>query len=65
MRWKITCDIRPNQETPELMELSARMGSLMPYRKAADMLAEFLPIPSIDSFMTLRHREMKLGETAR
>ena len=44
------------------MELSARMGSLMPYRKAADVLAEFLPIPSTESFMTLRHRTMKLGE---
>jgi hypothetical protein len=38
------------------------MGSLMPYRKAADVLAEFLPIPSTESFMTLRHRTMKLGE---
>jgi hypothetical protein len=44
------------------MELSARMGSLMPYRKAADVLTEFLPTPSTESFMTLRHRTMKLGE---
>ena len=55
-------DICPDQATPELMELSARMGSLMPYRKAADVLAEFLPIPSTELFMTLRHRTMKLGE---
>jgi hypothetical protein len=55
-------DICPDQATPELMELSARMGSLMPYRKAADVLTEFLPIPSTESFMTLRHRTMKLGE---
>ena len=55
-------DICPDQATPELMELSARMGSLMPYRKAADILAEFLPIPSTESFMTLRHRTMKLDE---
>ncbi|MGA8172899.1 MAG: ISKra4 family transposase, partial [Methylocystis sp.] len=54
--------ICPDQATPELMELSARMGSLMPYRKAADVLAEFLPIPSTESFMTLRHRTMTLGE---
>ena len=27
-------DICPDQATPELMELSARLGSLMPYRKA-------------------------------
>jgi len=55
-------DICPDQATSELMELSARMGSLMPYRKAADVLAEFLPIPSTESFMTLRHRTMKVGE---
>jgi hypothetical protein len=55
-------DICPDQATPELMELSARMGSLIPYRKAADVLAEFRPIPSTESFMTLRHRTMKLGE---
>jgi hypothetical protein len=55
-------DICPDQATSELMELSARMGSLMPYRKAADVLTEFLPIPSTESFMTLRHRTMKLGE---
>jgi hypothetical protein len=55
-------DVCPDQATPELMELSARMGCLMPYRKAADVLAEFLPIPSTESFMTLRHRTMKLGE---
>ena len=54
--------ICPDQATPELLELSARMGSLMPYRKGADVLAEFLPIPSTESFMTLRHRTMKLGE---
>ena len=42
-------DICPDQATPELMELSARMGSLMPYRKAPDILAEFLPIPSTES----------------
>jgi len=28
-------DICPDQATPELMELSARLGSLMPYRRAA------------------------------
>lgn len=55
-------DVCPDQATPELMELSARLGSLMPYRKAADVLAESLPIPSTESFMTLRHRTMKLGE---
>lgn len=41
-----------------MMELSARMGSLVPYRKAADVLAEFLPIPSTESF--IRHSPDRL-----
>ena len=55
-------DICPDQVTPELMELSARMGSLMPYRKAADVIAEFLPIKSTESFVTVRHRTLNLGK---
>ena len=55
-------DIFPDQATPELMELSARMGSIMPYRKAADVLAEFLSISSTELFMTMRHRTMKMEE---
>ena len=55
-------DICPDQATPELMELSARMGSLMPYRKAADVIAEFLPIKSTESFATVRHRTLTLGK---
>ena len=44
----------PTKSTPELMELSARLGSLMPYRKAADVIAEFLPVKSSESFVTVR-----------
>ena len=44
------------------MELSARLGSLMPYRKAADVMAEFLPVPPTESFVTLRHRTLTLGK---
>ena len=54
-------DFCPDQATPELMELSARLGSLMPYRKAADVIAEFLPIKSTESFITVRHRTLTLG----
>jgi hypothetical protein len=55
-------DIYPDQATPELMERSARLGSLLPYRKAAEVMAEFLPIQSTESFVTLRRRTMKLGQ---
>jgi hypothetical protein len=44
------------------MELSARLGSLMPYRKAADVMAEFLPVSPTDSFVTLPHRTLTLGK---
>jgi hypothetical protein len=55
-------DICPDQATPELMELSAHLGSLMPYRKAADVFAEFLPVKSTDSFVTARHPTLNLGK---
>ena len=60
--WTILRDICPDPATPELMERSARLGSLLPYRKAAEVMAEFLPIQSTESFVTLRHRTMKLGQ---
>jgi hypothetical protein len=44
------------------MERSARLGSLLPYRKAAELMAEFLPIKPTESFTTLRHRTLKLGQ---
>jgi hypothetical protein len=44
------------------MELPAHMGSLMPYRKAADVIAEFLPIKPTESFATVRHRTLTLGK---
>lgn len=43
-------------------ELSARLGS--PYRKAADVLAEFLPVKSTESFVTVRHRTLS-GQASR
>ncbi len=60
--WTVLRDICPDQATPELMERSARLGSLLPYRKAAEVMAEFLPIQSTESFVTVRHRTLKVGE---
>jgi hypothetical protein len=34
----------------------------LPYRKAAEVMAEFLPIKPTESFVTLRRRTLKLGE---
>jgi hypothetical protein len=60
--WPVLSEICPDQATPELMERSARLGALLPYRKAAELMAEFLPIKPTESFATLRHRTLKLGE---
>jgi hypothetical protein len=35
-----------------LMEHSVRLGSLLPYRKAAEVMAEFLPIKPTESLYT-------------
>ena len=60
--WSVLADICPYQATPELMERSARLGALLPYRKAAQAMAEFLPLKPSESFVTLRHRTLKLGQ---
>lgn len=54
-------ELCPDQATPELMALNAKWGAMMPYRTAADVLAEFLPEPSPKSFTTLRHRTLAVG----
>jgi hypothetical protein len=37
-------EICPDRATPELTELTARLGSMIPYRQAASVMAEFLPL---------------------
>jgi hypothetical protein len=54
--------ICPDRATPELMELTARLGSMMPYRQAAKVLAEFLPIEPTESYATVRKRTIRVGE---
>jgi len=55
-------EIYPDRATPELMELTARLGSLIPYRQAVSVLAEFLPIEPIETHATVRKRTIKVGE---
>ena len=43
------------------MELTARLGSMLPYRKAAELLAEFLPIEPTEGHQTVRKRTLTLG----
>lgn len=55
-------EICPDRATPELMELTARLGSMVPYRQAASMLAEFLPIEPTESHATVRKRTISIGQ---
>lgn len=55
-------EICPDRATPELMELTARLGSMMPYRQAAKVLAEFLPIEPTETCATVRKRPIRIGE---
>lgn len=52
----------PDRATSELMELTARLGSMMPYRQAARVLAEFLPVEPIETHATVRKRTIRIGE---
>ncbi|NRP21997.1 hypothetical protein LPJGGPFB_05256 [Ensifer adhaerens] len=53
-------EICPDRATPELMEL--RLGSMMPYRQAVKVLAEFLPVEPTETHPTVRKRTIKIGE---
>jgi hypothetical protein len=44
------------------MELTARLGSMLPYRQAATMLAEFLPVESTETHATVRKRTILIGQ---
>jgi hypothetical protein len=47
--------------TPELRYITAKMAALVPFRKAADLLGEFLPLSAQATASTVRNRTMKVG----
>jgi hypothetical protein len=55
-------EICPDRATPKLTELTARLGSMMPYRQAASVMAEFLPIEPTETHATVRKRTIRAGE---
>jgi hypothetical protein len=55
-------DLCPDRATPELMELSARLGAKLSYRDASDILSTFLPCHLSRKFTTLRHRTLSVGK---
>lgn len=55
-------EICPDRATPELLELTARLGSMMPYRQASKVLADFLPVEPTETHATVRKRTIRVGE---
>jgi hypothetical protein len=55
-------EICPDRATPELIELTARLGSMMPYRQAASVMTEFLPLEATETHATVRKRTIRTGE---
>ena len=47
--------------TPELRYLTAKMAALLPFRKTAELLGEFLPLSAQATASTVRNRTMKVG----
>lgn len=55
-------EICPDRATPELMELTARLGSMLPYRQAPKVLADFLPTEPTETHATVRKRTIRIGK---
>jgi hypothetical protein len=53
------------RSTPELDRLQAHLSALMPYREAADVLAQMLPLDAGKSCETLRRHTLKIGKSLR
>src|SRR5260370_12134209 len=54
-------EIMPDRCTPEYERLIAKMGSLLPYRRARTLLAEFLPLADVPAVETTRPRPPPVG----
>jgi hypothetical protein len=54
-------EIMPDRCTPEYERVIAKMGSLLPYRRARTLLSEFLPLDDLPAVETTRRRTMRVG----
>jgi hypothetical protein len=54
-------EILPDRCTPEYERTVAKMGSLLPYRRARTLLAEFLPLGKPQAVETTRQRTLRVG----
>ena len=54
-------EIMPDRCTPEYERQVAKMGCLLPYRRARALLAEFLPLADVPAVETIRRRTTRVG----
>ena len=54
-------EIMPDRCTPEYERTIAKMGSLLPYRRARTLLAELLPLGKPQALETTRQRTLRVG----
>src|SRR5271165_238647 len=54
-------EIMPDRCTPEYERTLAKMGALLPYRRARSLLEEFLPLGCAPKVETIRQRTMHVG----
>jgi hypothetical protein len=54
-------EIMPDRCTPEYEQVMAKMGALLPYRRARTLLSEFLPLGKPQTVETTRQRTLRVG----
>jgi hypothetical protein len=54
-------EIMPDRCTPEYEQVLAKMGALLPYRRASTVLSEFLPLGKPQTVETTRRRTLCVG----
>jgi hypothetical protein len=54
-------EIMPDRCTPEYERTLARMGALLPYRRACTLIEEFFPVGDAAVIETVRQRTLNLG----
>ena len=54
-------EIMPDRCTPEYERVVAKMGALLPYRRARTLLSEFLPLGEPQTVETTRQRTLRVG----
>ena len=53
-----------NPTSPELNLISAKLAALVPFRQAASIMQEFLPVAETVNAGTIRNRTTRVGKTA-